>query len=70
MDHTTINLDVGYDLFRKHWPEDFNLITHHPRPLTVTTSHIILTKKRDNNKHLLKLFNRGFKEAERKRKVS
>lgn len=55
-------MGVGYGVLQsKFKQEDVQLVTHHPKPMFKTNFHIILTKKIERNKRMLKLFNIGLK---------
>lgn len=55
------DIEVGYELLNTSFtPEQVNLITHHPKPIQVTYTHVIFTKKNPKkSQRLLKLFNSG-----------
>lgn len=56
-------LDVGYyQLQELYKPEDAHLFTHHPKPLKVVPSNLLLSKKLEKNKRLIVLFNRGLRQ--------
>jgi polar amino acid transport system substrate-binding protein len=52
-------LDVGYGYINQFFPEEAALFTHHRKTLLETTHHLIFSKNVENNKRLLKLFNKG-----------
>ncbi len=54
------NLDVGYYGLKQI--DDFDkasLVTHHPKPVVVDTTHLLLSKKHVNSPYYLQKFNRG-----------
>ncbi len=65
-----IERDVGYDMIKNHFkPEEARLFTHHPKPIRVTSFHLILSKAIEKNKRMLTLFNRGLKRLQESGKV-
>jgi polar amino acid transport system substrate-binding protein len=57
------NRGVGYAIMNKTLkPEEVKLITHHPKPITTRSYHLIMPKKAEKkSQELLRLFNRGLK---------
>ncbi len=54
---------VGYDMMKSMFPpEEYNFITHHPTPLTVTPAVLLLSKKVKKNERMLQLFNQGLQQ--------
>ena len=57
-----IELNNGYQLLQKKFrPEDIQLLTYHPKPVSLTNNHLMLSKKVKRSQRMLKLFNRGLK---------
>ena len=57
------NLDVGYHLINNMYPiETASLITNHAKPIVEAPLSLILSKKIDKNKRLIKLFNKGLQQ--------
>ncbi|WP_231714632.1 substrate-binding periplasmic protein [Desulfonema ishimotonii] len=65
IDIAIFNTEVGYYLLRKEAPQNFDLLIHHPKPLVETNGHLIFTKKREDNRRLIKLFNKGLKKLKK-----
>ncbi|MCP4021596.1 MAG: amino acid ABC transporter substrate-binding protein [Desulfobacteraceae bacterium] len=56
------NLDAGYYILKKNFsPDKFEMITHHPKPVVKDTYHLLFSKKAENSKTMLALFNQGLK---------
>ncbi len=56
-------ISVGFDMIRKMFStEEAQLITVHPKPLTVTPATLLLSKKVKRNARMFKLFNKGLKQ--------
>ena len=57
-----IELDNGYQLLQKKFrPEDIQSLTYHPKPVSLTYNHLMLSKKVKRIQRMLKLFNRSLK---------
>ena len=58
------DIEVGYELLNANFtPEQVELIAHHPKPVQVTHTHVIFSKKNpEKSQRLLKLFNSGLKK--------
>ncbi len=55
-------LDNSYLLLQKSFkPGQIRLITYHPKPVDAKSNRLMLSKKIERNKHMLKLFNKGLK---------
>jgi len=55
--------DAGYDFIKNYIsPEKAKLITHHPKVMHEATWHLIFNKKKEENKRLVKIFNRGLQQ--------
>ena len=60
--------NVGYDMLQKKFKKKAHLFTHHPKPLFSATMHMILSKKIEDNKRFVKLFNQGLKKLKQSRR--
>ena len=57
------NLDVGYSLLHKLYPpETVSLFTNHPKAVKEAPLVLLLSKKVEKNKRLIKQFNEGLKK--------
>ena len=57
-----IDVNVGrFILQSKFKPQDRQLLTHHPRRISVTPLSLLFSKKGEKNKRLLGLFNEGLR---------
>ena len=55
--------EVGYALLRKLFPPGLaGLFTHHTKPLKAAPHHLLLSKKNEQNKQMLELFNKGLQK--------
>ena len=58
-------LNVGYEaLYRNFFIGETQVITHHPKPFHVDFSYLLLSKKIERNKRLIKIFNKNLKRLE------
>ncbi len=65
-----VELDVGYEMINNNFkPDEAKLFTHHPKPIRVTSFHLILSRKVKRNKRMLILFNKGLKRLYESGKV-
>lgn len=56
-------LEVGYEQINKLFSkEDAAQLTHHPKPFRKMALYLLLSKKIDRNRHLVELFDKGFKK--------
>jgi polar amino acid transport system substrate-binding protein len=63
-----ISKEVGNFKLNEHFqPDQIRLLTTHPKPVTVNTVHLILSKKIKRNKRMLRLFNQGLKRLKQNR---
>ncbi|MCG8572488.1 MAG: transporter substrate-binding domain-containing protein [Spirochaetes bacterium] len=57
------NKEVGYSLINDIFDEETgNKITHHPKPIVKNSLTLILSKKSDGTRELLKIFNQSLKK--------
>lgn len=64
-------LETGYAMLRKHFtPEQAKLFTHHIKPVRADPHHVLLSKKIERNKEILKIFNLGLKQLKMSGKVT
>ena len=64
------DLDAGYAIIRKNYtPEQAKLFAFHPRPLKSAPHHLLLSKKIERNKKLIKLFNSGLSRLRKSGKI-
>ncbi len=62
--------DVGYNMIRNNFKSgERKLFTHHPKPVHVTSFHLILSRKVERNRRMLELFNKGLKRLYESGKV-
>lgn len=53
-------INVGYHVLQNHFPRnDIDKVAHHPRPLMVNFSHLLLSRKNERNKELIGKINKG-----------
>lgn len=63
IDLAPYNLISGTYLIKKNLsPLQYPLITHNKKPLKISEYHLLLSKRKDLNNELIKLFNKGFKK--------
>ena len=63
-------LAAGYALLNKHFtPEQVKLLTHHTKPVRADPHHLLLSKKIERNKEILKIFNLSLKQLRMSGKV-
>jgi len=59
----TSDLDVGYNILNRHFKSgEIQQITHHPKPHSVQSMHLLLPKKSKRSQILLKQFNKGLEK--------
>lgn len=63
-------INVGYYLIRKYFPENANLFIHNPRPTRKARLHVLFPKKDlfGKTKYLLKKFNKGLSKLKQSSK--
>ncbi len=71
IDVVALNKDVGYFLVNTLFmPEEAKLVTHHPKPASSNTNHLIFSKKLPKNERLRMAFNRGLKKLREAGKIN
>ena len=64
------DLDVGYEIINNIFPPDeAKLITHHSMVLDSFDCYLLLTKKLNENKRFMKLFDKGYEHLKKSGKV-
>jgi len=65
-----LDLDVGYNMLQKNFsPKQIEQLTYHPKPIRAEPLYLLLTKKVEKNKRLIKLFNNGLKRLKESGKL-
>jgi polar amino acid transport system substrate-binding protein len=69
LDVFVVNRDAGYRIARAHHPERFAELTHHAKPLRVSTYHLLVSRKLKDAQALVDRFNKGLRELKAKGRI-
>jgi polar amino acid transport system substrate-binding protein len=62
LDVYVVNRDAGYRIARANHSERFDQLTHHAKPLRVSTYHLLVSRKLKDAQMLVDTFNEGLRE--------